>query len=183
MSITASTVAGIAGAALAVGTLIATLVYNKSTHNGNTTYETKGQGPVETTYTQPQAPQPMPQPMCPPPYASMYPWGYNAYIATIANTPMQSPAMSYGYAYTPYTPWYSPQVYSYNFNNPGQGYNNGVVTNPIRPSPPGAPPGSTCPQQCTYNWNGDGYTRTYPNGSVSFAPIPSCYDDYGRWRG
>jgi hypothetical protein len=126
MALSASAVAGIAGAALAVGTLLATFLNSRNNNQGPPTFESKGQGPVGTNYDPNQhAPQPGPAPMQPPvnpaPYASMYPWGYNAYIASIANTPMAQP--TYGYtAYYPYNGmcyagYSSPQVYSYNFNN------------------------------------------------------------------
>ena len=124
------------------------------------------------------------------PYQSAYPWGYNAYIATIANTPMAPVNYMPGYQDMVYTPSFgSPQVYTYNFD-----YKRGGLTSnqpSIWPSPPGAPPGYVSQQymppinQCRYNidLSNVAYTRTYPNGAVSFGKIPICYSDDGSWRG
>lgn len=175
----ASTIAGIAGAALALGAVIASALHGKS----NPSYEVHNEGPTTSQYT-PQHPvgpmMPPPQPVYP--YASMYPWGYNAYIATIANTPMTSNYTAYGQMpYNVYGTYCgSPQVYTYNYHS-----NGGIVQNTpyIRPSPMGAPPGNSQPIY-TYDFSKcPSYVREYGNGSVSFAKVPYCYNDDGTWRG
>lgn len=112
---------GLAGAALATGAILA-LLCSRPKSTGN--FETAGQGTAQTQYnpaTQtpavPQAQQHQPVPM-PAPYQSRYPWGTNAYIWSIANTPAQP---TYQYQMTPW----GPQLVQMNPGMPYVSYNYG----------------------------------------------------------
>lgn len=173
-------------------------------------YMVSGQGPVQTQYVPPQyqAPQyrtpvypaPQPQPYVRPipapqpvqPYQSQYPWGFYGYIDAIANTPVAPDYVPYQF-----NPVYTNQAYATNYGAysvKGPEWNtnyqrvNDVGGYVIRPSP-NAPPGYVQPQSVyrptvlEVSPEMDAYVRTYENGAVSFAKIPSCYANDGSWRG
>lgn len=157
----------VAGVIMGIGALIAVIgsLFGKKDENQQPLYAIPREGPTVTDYTpqmpqQPQQPVVMrpniPAPAYVPSYLSSYPWGYNAYIAAIANAPMQNQSMNYqyypaqdmncGYYYA------SPRVIEYNTD-----YGRGINYVPPKPYIPPAPPGNTQPQ-FAYNMN---YGGTY----------------------
>lgn len=202
MEITTNTIAGIAGVVVAIGAVVAAFAQMMN-NNQQPMYETPGQGPVQTQYV-PQHPvyqQPVyQQPVQPPfnqpvphvaPYCSEYPWGYNAYVAYIANTPIQNPQPVYPTA-PAYQPTYSGPVYTYDFEK----FNRKKMAEQAMYQTMGAPPGQipspwVNQPQSSYLWETPtidasqvpAYTRTYANGYTSFCKIPVCYDSSGSWVG
>ena len=215
-----STAGAIGGIIMGIGALVAlfgSLFGNKN--NDQPQYEIPREGPTVTDYT-PQMPQQQPVVMRPniptpayvPSYLSSYPWGYNAYVSAIANTPIQTPNM--GYQYYPYQDmscgyyYASPRVIEYNTD-----YGRTLNYNSPKPYLPGAPPGNMQPQfayniggsgpppiqqpniqqqpvqqpiqSCEYDFTKqkDAYQRVLPNGCVSAFNIPACYDNNGNWKG
>ena len=145
----------IAGVLMGIGALVAVIgsIFGGGGDDQQPRYAIPRQGPTVTDYTPnipPQPPQPVvmkpniPAPQNVPTYVSAYPWGYNAYIAAIANTPMQStPTYQYypvndfsgGYYYS------SPKVFEWNTD-----YGRTLQYNPPNPIQPPAPPGYMQPQ-------------------------------------
>ena len=215
-----SFIAGLVGVVTFFGAMV-----NAMIEDDKPRYVVPREGLVYTQYT-PQAPptynynqqqpmaQPVPQPVAPsmmvPQYQQPYVWGTSAYINTIANTPMVTPAPTYtpyyqyGYVQPKMGYMSSPKVFEYNVD-----YSNGGMTRVnqnMMTRGTAAPPGQmyqtypysrnnysyqyqyTSPQY-SYNYNrynynpNDAYARTYANGNVSFCKIPSCYNNDGTWRG
>lgn len=127
------------------------------------------------------------------PYVSQYPWGYNAYIACLANMPLQNQSQSFTYAYSQPTQYNGP-LYTYDWDKFYR-KNMGVGGSPQQM---GAPPGQTPP---VYPYSAQqqqaspppqphidlstipAYVRTYANGYTSAMQIPACYNNDGSWRG
>lgn len=215
-----STAGTIAGVIMGIGALIAVIgsIIGKK-NDPKPLYAIPREGPTVTDYT-PQMPvqQPVvmkpniPAPAYVPTYLSSYPWGYNAYVAALANTPMQNnntyqyypvQDMSCGYYYA------SPRVFEWNTDY-------GRTLNYQNPKPyiPQAPPGNMQPQfaynvnygayqqptfgqqqqmsnlntpvqpSCSYNFQQPpAYQRLNKDGTESVFNIPACYDNNGDWKG
>lgn len=195
-------IAKIAGAIIAVGTA-AVAAFNAYVNGPQThQYAIAGQGPVNIDYRpqcqnqvpymeRPTYPATTPVPAPTPVMGSSYPWGYNAYIAAIANTPMVEqyhPYPNYPVQNVQlYRSYSAPMTQTWHCN---YGQINCFDLPVVRPSP-GAPPGNYQPQFDNSKFINyypkslptmESYVRTYANGSVSFGKIPSCYDNNGGWR-
>lgn len=186
----------IAGVIMGIGALVAVvagLLGGGGKNDNQTHYEIPREGPTVTDYTPqiPPAPQQpvvmkpnIPAPAYVPTYVSSYPWGYNAYVSAIANTPMQTSTMNYqyypgqdmsfGYYYA------SPKVIEYNTD-----YGRTLSYNSPKPYLPAAPPGMMQPQ-FTYNLNGQQvYQQPQPminpfTPNVQPTVQPSCEYDFNK---
>ena len=191
-----STAGKVAGALMGIGAVVAVIgaLFGKKDEPRQLNYAIPREGRCVTDYTpyipsqqpiqQPVVMKPnIPAPEYVPTYQSAYPWGYNAYIATIANAPMQNNSMSYqyypvqvsdmsgGYYYA------SPKVFEYNTD-----YGRSSSYTPPKPYIQPAPPGYNMSPQYSYNMNGGmQYQPTYYTQQQPIQQSPQIYTyDYSR---
>ena len=186
-------VAGITGLCIAIGAIMKAL---KEQNQIQPQYAIAGNGYAQTQYI-PQAPpqayipyiapmpqyqppmpvqQPIPAPQPVTPYQSVYPWGYNAYIASIANTPTvpsQYTTSYYPNSYIVDGVMHAPCTIMYNTD-----YHRGDTLNQLtsvqgRAAPPGYTTGQSFTptmkypvQPSTYPWSSSGNTYTSGFGST-----------------
>lgn len=180
-------IAALAGIFLAIGAAIKT--FKERQREQAQQYAIAREGCVSTQYT-PQAPAcaynfgvqqssptvqqyyrqsiPAPQPVTP--YRSEYPWGYNAYIASIANTPLVSQQYSTYYPQTNNVydgPKYAPRVFEYNTD-----YHRGDTMNYLMSAQGRAAPPSYAYGQCMAN-------PTFSQAVQSSYPWSSCNTSLG----
>lgn len=186
-------VAGLAGLFIAIGAAIKAYIERRARQQQLPQYAVSGEGNVSTQYV-PQAPAqayvpappvqqyrysvPAPQPVAP--YQSVYPWGYNAYIATIANTPTVQPQYTTYYPNDGYVPKFAPQTLFYNFDSRSNSLNQNTNVQG-RAAPPGMFGQSFSPTlnqavQSQYPWS-SGSTQSQWNtgyGPLSAAAQQQC---------